>query len=247
MVSQTAILLHKPSHSADSHHPGAYPTDTHPPTSKLHHDGALRRQVLAGWTPGTDFWVFAYASLIWNPGFDSPERRPARLHGYHRALKMWSRVHRGSPENPGLVCALLPGGSCQGMVLRLPAQGLEAVFDALWQREMPTLSYQPRWLRCFTAQGPVRALAFTLAPHSPSYAGSLHPEQYRQIFAQARGCSGSCADYLRHTHDSLRALGVLDAQLVRLLALTETNTAGDAASQWLPCLLYTSPSPRDCS
>jgi cation transport protein ChaC len=195
------------------------------PTNYASLDSQLRRQVLSGWTPGTDFWVFAYASLIWRPGFDCPEQRPARLHGYHRALKMWSRVHRGSPEFPGLVFALLAGGSCQGMVLRLPASGLDQTFNALWQREMPTPCYQPRWLRCQTAQGSVRALAFTLTAHSPSYAGKLSPEQYRQIFAHARGCSGSSADYLRQTHDSLLALGIRDCSLPPLLALAEPSQA----------------------
>ena len=28
-----------------------------------------------------DVWVFAYGSLMWNPGCDDLERRPALLHG----------------------------------------------------------------------------------------------------------------------------------------------------------------------
>ena len=57
-----------------------------------------------------DLWVFAYASLVWRPEFHAAETRPARVHGFHRCLQMWSRVNRGTPEEPGLVFALLPGG-----------------------------------------------------------------------------------------------------------------------------------------
>ena len=84
--------------------------------------------------PQRDLWVFGYASLIWRTDFDFTERHASRIHGWHRALAMWSRVNRGTPEQPGLVFALLPGGSCQGMVYRVPGQQAEAVFDTLWSR-----------------------------------------------------------------------------------------------------------------
>ena len=71
------------------------------------------------WGGQGDLWVFGYASLIWRPEFDAAECRPARVHGFHRALKMRSRVNRGTPETPGLVFALLPGGSCHGLAFRI--------------------------------------------------------------------------------------------------------------------------------
>ena len=37
-----------------------------------------------------DLWVFGYASLIWRPDFDFAERHATRIHGWHRALAMWS-------------------------------------------------------------------------------------------------------------------------------------------------------------
>ena len=76
-------------------------------------------RTMAEWGGQQDLWVFGYGSLIWRPEFPFVERHPARVHGWHRALKMWSRVNRGTPECPGLVLALLPGGSCQGMAFRV--------------------------------------------------------------------------------------------------------------------------------
>lgn len=204
------------------------PTSMPPPASAADAatSDALRRQVLnAGWQPGTDLWVFGYASLIWRPGFDCLERRPALLKGYHRALKMWSHVNRGTPQCPGLVFALLPGGSCQGVALRMPAEAVPTAFDELWRREMPDLTYQPRWLNCLTPTGSVKALAFTLPRSSPSHTGTLSPERYRQVFTEACGHYGTTLDYARRTYDSLRALGIEDHALAALLALTENRTA----------------------
>ena len=164
-----------------------------------------------------DLWVFGYASLIWRPDFDHTERHASRVHGWHRALAMWSRVNRGTPELPGLVFALLPGGSCRGVVYRVPHRQADAVLTQLWAREMPSGVYDARWLHCATPHGPVAALAFTLSRHSPSFTGQLTPEQYRQIFRHARGRYGSTLDYARQTHESLRANGVRDRQLASLL------------------------------
>lgn len=178
----------------------------------------MLQRTLAQWGGQEDLWIFGYASLIWRPDFDYSERRPARVHGWHRALRMWSRVNRGTPEQPGLVFALLSGGSCQGMAYRVPRAQAPAVLQRLWEREMPTGVYDPRWLRCHTPGGPVTALAFTLSRRSPNYTGALSPAQLRHIFRHAHGRYGSTHDYARQTFESLRAHGIHDRVLERLLA-----------------------------
>jgi glutathione-specific gamma-glutamylcyclotransferase len=183
-------------------------------------------QTLAQWRAqgGGDLWVFGYASLIWRPEFEFAERRAARVHGWHRALQMWSRINRGTPECPGLVFALLRGGSCQGVVFRIAASHAEAALQQLWHREMPTGVYDPYWLRCTTAQGEVSALAFTLAHSSPNYTGHLSEAQYRQIFRDSCGRYGTTLDYARSTYESLLQEGIDDKALARLLKF-----AGDQA------------------
>lgn len=165
-----------------------------------------------------DLWIFGYASLIWRTEFEAVEHHRTRVHGWHRALKMWSRINRGTPQQPGLVFALLPGGCCSGLVYRVPHRDGDAALAALWAREMPTGVYDPRWLPCPTPHGTVPALAFTLSRRSPSYTGNLPTPQLREIFRHARGRYGSTLDYARQTHEALRQHGIQDRALARLLA-----------------------------
>ena len=103
---------------------------------------------LRDWNGTTALWVFGYGSLIWKPELSFDMRRPARVHGYHRRLCLWSRINRGTPQCPGLVAGLDRGGSCTGVVYRVPATAVRSQFLQLWQREMMTNSYAPRHLEC---------------------------------------------------------------------------------------------------
>jgi cation transport protein ChaC len=80
------------------------------PLSPEREPAHMLAQTRAAWGGRSDLWVFGYASLIWRPEFESVEQRPARVHGWHRALEMSSRMNRGTPEFPGLVFALVGGG-----------------------------------------------------------------------------------------------------------------------------------------
>jgi cation transport protein ChaC len=180
---------------------------------------AMLNRTIEEWGGHRDLWVFGYGSLIWRPEFDFVERRAAKVHGWHRALKMWSRINRGTPDKPGLVFGLLSGGSCQGVVFRIPrAQGRE-VLAALWAREMKMAIYDPRWLACQTTQGPVDALAFTLSRRSPSHTGVLTPEEYRRIFTEATGIYGTTYDYAHRTLEELKRHNIRDRGLEKLLKL----------------------------
>jgi cation transport protein ChaC len=171
------------------------------------------------WGGRSDLWVFGYASLIWRPEFDAAEHRPALVRGWHRALRMRSRINRGTPEQPGLVFALLPGGACRGVVYRLPAARAHAELERLWLREMPTGVYDARWLPAQTPQGRVPALAFTLSRRSEACLGPIADAHMLHILRHARGRYGSTLDYLAETAKALRVQGVRDREIERLMAL----------------------------
>src|ERR1022692_3958095 len=82
-----------------------------------------------------DLWVFGYGSLMWRPGFEFIEQVPARLIGEHRALCVYSFVHRGTPEKPGLVLGLDRGGACRGVAFRVAAKQRGDTVDYLRSRE----------------------------------------------------------------------------------------------------------------
>ena len=185
----------------------------------------MLERFLHHWGGREDLWIFGYASLIWRPDFDFSEQRRARVHGWHRALKMWSRINRGTPECPGLVFALLSGGSCHGVVYRVPRHEVPEVVARLWLREMVTGVYDPRLLRCSTDKGPIQALAFTLSRRSPNFTGELSEARYREIFSVACGRYGSTHDYARQTLESLHHHGISDAALARLLNLAPRPTS----------------------
>jgi len=186
------------------------------PARLLHH-------ARAQWYGRGELWIFGYASLIWRQEFEAAEHRSALVHGWHRALRMRSRVNRGTPQQPGLVFALLPGGACRGVVFRLRRETAEAELEQLWAREMPTGTYDPRWLKAQTPQGEVRALAFTLNRRSEAHLGRLGDEQMLHILRHASGRYGSTLQYLVATAHALRERGVHDREIDRLMALARRH------------------------
>ncbi len=188
----------------------------HGPARSAH----LLQRTTAEWRAGGgDLLLFAYGSLIWRPEFEYAEALPARVLGFHRTLRMSSRVNRGSPHQPGLVLALLSGGSCRGLVYRIARDVGEDVLPRLWAREMPNGVYEPRWLHCDTPAGRLRALAFTLSRQSPNWTGPLHEPELLHIFQHARGRYGTTLDYLLRTVQGLREHGIRDADLERQVRL----------------------------
>src|SRR6201990_1189723 len=121
-----------------------------------------------------DLWVFGYGSLMWRPGFDFLERVPARLIGEHRALCVYSFVHRGTPEQPGLVLGLDRGGACRGIAFRVAEKNRADVVAYLRAREQVTSVYREVmrsvWLEN-DARRRIAALRFVGDPGPAQYAG----------------------------------------------------------------------------
>ena len=128
----------------------------------------------------SDLWVFGYGSLMWRPDFDHLERRPARLMGVHRALCVFSHVHRGTPEKPGLVLGLDHGGSCRGIAFRVEASRREATVAYLREREQVTKVYRETTRPVILLEEPeadARALCYLVDRSHKQYAGALSRER----------------------------------------------------------------------
>ena len=192
-------------------------------TLSVRDTSSMLRDALDTWGGESDLWVFGYASLIWRPEFEAAEQRPAAVHGWHRALEMRSRINRGTPECPGLVFALVSGGSCRGVAYRVERQHAQEQLERLWLREMPTGVYDPKWLPCRTPQGRINALAFTLSRNSPAHTGALPDPQMLEILRCANGRFGSTLDYLLETAASLRNCGIRDRDVERLVTLARQH------------------------
>ncbi|GLU33020.1 gamma-glutamylcyclotransferase [Trinickia caryophylli] len=198
--------------------------DTYPPSlgeARLLSDDELAASLartLEHWDGMGDLWLFGYGSLIWNPGLPAAETMRARVRGYHRGLYLWSRVNRGTPEQPGLVLALDRGGSCTGMAFRLAGETAMPHLEALWRREMPMGSYRPAWLPCALADGRrVKALAFVMRRDVPTYTGKLSDAVVRTVLGCACGRYGTTRDYVSRTVAALRESGMPDRALESLL------------------------------
>lgn len=186
------------------------------PIVPQHAFDASLEQAIARNGDDRDLWLFAYGSLIWNPLFHFDERRPALVHGLHRRFCLWSRMGRGSPEQPGLMLALEHGGRCQGFAFRIPAHLVRTELTLIWRREMTMGSYEARWVNAIAGGQAVRALAFVINRRGLQYAGKLPTDEVVSVLARARGRLGSAAEYLFQTVDCLRANGVQDAPLFTL-------------------------------
>ena len=166
-----------------------------------------------------DLWVFGYGSLIWRPGFDFVERVPARLIGEHRALCVYSFVHRGTPERPGLVLGLDRGGACRGVAFRIAEKNRAATVAYLRAREQVTSVYREVtrsvWLENEARQR-VGALAYVVDRGHVQYAGRLSlAEQLRHVM-QGHGQSGANREYVIATVKAIEAEGFRDAPLHQL-------------------------------
>ncbi|MBL8518158.1 MAG: gamma-glutamylcyclotransferase [Betaproteobacteria bacterium] len=195
------------------------PSRTRPlPTHRLS-DEALNASItetLSGWNARTDLWLFAYGSLMWSPNCEYSQKSAARIFGYHRSFCLWSRINRGTPENPGLVLALEAGGSCHGFAYRIPRGCVQDLMLPLWKREMLYGSYRPRWLNCHVQGGNRKALAFVINPQATGYCGHLTEGERVEFIVDGKGTYGTSAEYLFNTVAALDQLKIHDESLHRL-------------------------------
>jgi len=166
-----------------------------------------------------EHWVFGYGSLMWRPGFDYLHRQAAMLVGYHRALSVYSHIHRGTAQQPGLVFGLDHGGSCHGIAYSIAPENWQKTVEYLRAREQVTAVYlESNEKITLTEDGnrPVKALTYLVDRNHQQYAGRLGFNQQLELINQGTGQSGKCRDYVIATASHLEELGVEDEQLQAL-------------------------------
>jgi cation transport protein ChaC len=179
-----------------------------------------------------DLWVFGYGSLMWRPGFEFLERIEARLTGAHRALCVYSFVHRGTPERPGLVLGLDLGGACRGIAFRVASERRADTIAYLRAREQVTAVYRECVRRIRLKGDPARevpALCYMVDRSHVQYAGRLPLAEQLHHVRQGHGQSGANRDYVLATVAAMEALGLCETEL-HLLAerLKGTHEAGES-------------------
>jgi cation transport protein ChaC len=180
-----------------------------------------------------DLWVFGYGSLMWRPGFEYLEKVPARLIGEHRALCVYSFVHRGTPEKPGLVLGLDRGGACRGVAFRVAEKHRAETVANLRAREQVTSVYREVmrsvWLENDARQR-VSSLVYVVDRGHVQYAGRLTlAEQLRHVL-QGHGQSGVNRDYVLATVKAIEAEGFRDGQLHQLARMLHDAHPREAAA-----------------
>ncbi|WP_375174772.1 gamma-glutamylcyclotransferase [Pseudooceanicola sp.] len=163
-------------------------------------------------------WIFAYGSLMWDPAILFDEVRHARIVGYSRSMCLVDRRGaRGSAEAPGLMAGLAPGGTCDGLVFRIPEELVEQETERLWRREMIAHAYYPDFAQAETAVGQVRALCFVADPAADMIDTALSHEQQVTYISRGEGFLGTSLEYLENMLAQFEAMKVDDPALQALL------------------------------
>jgi len=179
---------------------------------------ASRNAVLGNRDASEDLWVYAYASLMWDPGIHFAEVRTAEVDGYQRRFTLKSIGGRGTPDRPCLYLSLEKrAGTCAGLAFRISAQAADYESTILWRREMLRGSYAPVFCRMRTPQGDIRALLFASNPLSPNYFAELPLAETAAIIAAASGPIGTNREYLEQVAAQLLALQIRDDYIADLL------------------------------
>lgn len=178
---------------------------------------------------GTEAWIFAYGSLMWNPALEFTEAQPCRVEGWRRSFCFWTPMGRGTPELPGLMLALEDGGECEGIAYRLAPEQVREELAILWNREMLAGVYKARWVPARLRDGRmVTAVTFVIDTAHCQYCGDLPIERAAHHIAFAEGRRGACRDYLTNTAVHARSLGIHDPYIEDLMERV-AKLRGDAA------------------
>lgn len=178
--------------------------------------------------PDGGFWVFAYGSLIWDPGFPVAEAHQARLPGFRRSFCLWSVHYRGTAERPGLVMGLEedPQAETRGLALRVAPEHAAETRRYIIERELVSGAYlevAPSLELLCSESGRVldqrNAVTYKIDAGHAQYAQGLTLDEQSAVIASSAGPKGPNYEYLFNTVAQLRQQGLSEDELGELSQL----------------------------
>lgn len=171
-------------------------------------------------------WVFAYGSLVWNPGFEFDEKIIGFIKDYKRVFDLACFDHRGTPENPARTCTLeaSQGAICWGAAYCVRG-GPEREITAMEYLERRECEYDLKTSVDFYKEGDATnpaitgVLVFTSTPDKESnkyYLGPAPLEEMARQIAVAAGPCGNNRDYLFKLEKALFDIGHAEDSVIRL-------------------------------
>lgn len=148
-------------------------------------------------------YVFAYGSLMWNPGFAHASATPALLIGWRRAWCVQSTFYRGCDDVPGYVLGLKKGGSCVGVLFEIDDENAVETVQALDLREMRERGYVRQGLEVMHPNGILNAFAYT-SDDLPDPCD----RSFTSAYLNSKGKAGANRDYVDSTCAFLASLDV---------------------------------------
>ncbi|KAJ4799127.1 Gamma-glutamylcyclotransferase [Rhynchospora pubera] len=173
-----------------------------------------------------ELWVFAYGSLVWNPGFDFDERIIGCIKDYRRVFDLACFDHRGTPDKPARTCTLeaKEGAVCWGAAycVRGDAERLEEAMQYLRRREceydnMAIVDFYKEGETLKPAVTGVQVFVSTPDPvGNKYYLGPAPLEEMAMQIATATGPCGNNRDYLFLLEKALSDIGHEDDYITEL-------------------------------
>lgn len=178
---------------------------------------AQRSEALAGcWD--RDLWVFAYGSLMWDPGIRFAEVRRAYVPGYARRFILKDIYGaRGTSKMPGLMAALDTGTGCDALLFRIARDDIDEETEVLWRREQIGPAYKPVFVEAFIGEQPISALTFVADHDAELIDTSLTRRRQLHFLATGKGFAGSSMDYMRNIQVKFVERGIRDREIDGLL------------------------------
>lgn len=184
--------------------------------------------------PDDDLWVFAYGSLMWDPGIRFAEVRRTRLPDHSRRFILKDIYGaRGTPEAPGLMAALDVGSGCEGLMFRVDRSNIEVETEVLWRREKVAPAYTPTFVQAQIQDRSVTALTFVADHEADTIEPDLTRDEQIRFMATGTGFLGSSRDYLKNIAEHFEALGIQDEDVVALFQDTEAYIKANSSHQMI--------------